>query len=97
MVYNNFLEQCFLDPFLTQLWSKKGPFSKHFEIFRAPKRVTWAENGLKILVSASQMVEINFWKNTFLTHFSSSWGPRMDFRWAKTRHKQAPHGLKTLS
>ena len=73
MVYSNFLEKCFLDPFLTHLWSKNGPFSKHFGIFMGQNASPRAENGLKTLVIVSQMVESNFCKNTFLTHFSSFW------------------------
>ena len=34
------LEKRFFDPFLTHFWSQNGPFSRHFEIFHGPKRVT---------------------------------------------------------
>ena len=42
------LEKCVLDPFFTHFWPQNGPFSKHFGIFRGPKRITtgskWAKN-----------------------------------------------------
>ena len=44
----SFLEKHVFDPFSTHFWSQNGPFSRHFGIFRGPKRVTtgssWAEN-----------------------------------------------------
>ena len=34
------MEKCVFDTFLTHLWSQKDPFSRHFGIFRGPKRAT---------------------------------------------------------
>ena len=34
------LRKGFFDPFLTHFWSQNGPFSRHFGIFRGPKRAT---------------------------------------------------------
>ena len=34
------LEKCVFDPFLTHFWSQNDPFSRHFGIFRGPKRAT---------------------------------------------------------
>ena len=34
------LEKCVFDPFWTHCWSQKGPFSRHFGIFRGPKHAT---------------------------------------------------------
>ena len=34
------LNKGFFDPFLSHFWSQNGPFSRHFGIFRGPKRAT---------------------------------------------------------
>ena len=34
------LKKQVIDPFLTHFWSPNGPFSKHFEIFHGPDRIT---------------------------------------------------------
>ena len=36
----SFLEKHVFDPFLTHCWFQNGPFSRHFGIFRGPKRAT---------------------------------------------------------
>ena len=63
------LEKRVFDSFFTHFCSQNGPFSRHFGIFQGQNLSQWAQNGLKTLVGASEMVQNHFWKNAFLTHF----------------------------
>ena len=64
MVHDHFWKKRVFDPFLTQFWCEKGPFSRHFGIFHGTKRVM-AQNGPKILVRGPQWSRNNFGKNPF--------------------------------
>ena len=77
MVYNNFLKKWSLDPFLTHLWSKNGPFSNHIGIFRGPKRVTTGSKWAKTICFSIPNGRYNFCNSTFLIDFSSFLGPMM--------------------
>ena len=59
------LEKRVFDPFLNHYWSQTGPFSRHFGIFMGQNASPRAQNGLKTLVSASQVVYEQLWKKYF--------------------------------
>ena len=72
-------EKHVFDPLFTQFWSHNGLFSKHFGIFRGPKRVTtgskWAKNTcLSIPNGARSLLEKSVF-DPFCTHFWSQNGP----------------------
>ena len=67
------------DPFLTHFWSQNGPFSRHFGIFRGPKRGTtgskWVQTTcLSIPNRPGSLLEKRVF-HPFLTHFWSQNGP----------------------
>ena len=73
------LEKHVFDPFLTHFWSQNGPFSRHFGIFRGPKRVAtgskWAKTTcLSIINGAGSFLEKRVF-DPFLTHCWSQNGP----------------------
>ena len=81
-------------PFLTRYWFQNGPFSRHFGIFRGPKRVTtslkWAENTcFSIPNGRGSLLETRVF-GLFLTHFWSQNGPF-------SRHFGIFHGPKRVT
>ena len=81
----------------TLLVLKRAHFQRIFKFSMGQNTSPRAQNGLKTLVRASQMVQDHFCKNVFLTHFQPTFGPKaahfqgiLGFSRAKTHH----HGLK---
>ena len=68
------MEKHVFDPFLTHVWSQNGPFSRHFGVFRGPKRVNtgskWAMYVCVVFLSpglprAKWDCMVRFWNCTF--------------------------------
>ena len=98
------LEKRVFDPFFTRFGSQNGPFSRHFGIFRGPKRVTtgskWAKTTCLIIPYGPGS---HFGKTRFSPIFDAFLVPKRpifkafwDFSWPKTRHHGLKTGLKTL-
>ena len=73
------LRKAFFDPFLTYFWSQNGPFSRHFGIFRGPKRATTGSKRAKntclgIPNGPRSLLNKGFF-DPFLSHFWSQNGP----------------------
>ena len=69
MVHNYFWKNPIFDPFWSHFWSQVAPFQDILEFSIRHDASPGAQNWLKTLVSASQVVPGHFWKNAFLTHF----------------------------
>ena len=93
--------------FLTHFCPIFGPKTAHFQgilgFSMAQNASPGAQNGLKTLVWASQMVQGHFWKNAFLTHFCPSFCPQtahfqgiLGFSMAQNAPPRAQNVLKTL-
>ena len=68
------LEKCVCDPFWTHFWSQNGPFSRHFGIFRGPKRPTTGSKRAK-----NTCLSIPSGLGTTLKKISfSAWGTLVD-------------------
>ena len=85
------LEKCVFDPFFNHFCSKSGPFSRHFNIFHQPKRLTngskRAKNTCLRIPNGPGSLSENRVFDPFLTHFCSQNGPL-------SRHFGIFHGPK---
>ena len=94
MVQDQFWKEAFLTNF-THFCTHNSPFSRNIGISMGQTPSKWAQNGLKTLVRASQMVPGLLLEKCVFDPllvlkrpiFKAYW----DFPWAKTRD----HGLKT--
>ena len=98
------VEKRVFDPFFTHFWSENSPFSRHFGIFHAPKRVTtgskWAENTcLSIPNGPTSLLEKPVLDPFVTHHFGIFHGPQrvtMGSKWAKNTCLGIPNGPTSL-
>ena len=98
------VEKRVFDPFFTHFWSENSPFSRHFGIFHAPKRVTtgskWAENTcLSIPIGPTSLLEKPVLDPFVTHHFGIFHGPQrvtMGSKWAKNTCLGIPNGPTSL-
>ena len=85
------LRKGFFDPFLSHFWSQNGRFSRHFVVFRRPKRATTrsrrAQNTCLSILNGPQSLFRKGFFDPFLSHF---WSQDSPF----SRHFQSFRGPK---
>ena len=90
MVHGHFWKSAFLTHFCPIFGPKTAHFQGILGFSMAQNASPRAQNGLKTLVWASQIMQGHFWKNTFLTHF----GPILSQNGPFSRHFGIFHGPK---